>query len=73
MKQVCECVSFHIRDVLEEEPLLAWHTLEAKLLDTQYDTILERQLMALERNPELERTQSVKYVRRGSVFVDDVV
>jgi hypothetical protein len=60
IEQVCESTKFHVQNVLEQDPLMAWHVLEQRLLETRYETVLERQITAYAYGKQLQQTRSIK-------------
>ncbi|KAG7530583.1 hypothetical protein FFLO_04946 [Filobasidium floriforme] len=60
IEQVCESTKFHVQNVLEQDPLMAWHTLEQRLLETRYETVLELQITAYADGKQLQQTLSIR-------------
>jgi hypothetical protein len=63
LEQVSNATESHFIFVLSEDPLIAWHTLESRILEVSYDEILERQTLVLEQVQIRGQSASFRYVR----------
>jgi hypothetical protein len=62
LDQVFLATESQMRLVMSEDPLMAWHTLENRILDTSYDEIWERQKAMLEQAKAKSHSHSFRYV-----------
>jgi len=63
LEQVFNATESQFLFVISEDPLMAWYTLESRILDTSYDEILERQILMLEQERTRGQSTSSRYVR----------